>query len=182
MILTPSSTDAAQLKKEKYEKLLDEHYTRAESTVWGGWYDSELRDWLVGHGFLKSDAQAKRDEVGGVNLAAMKANDSSSISCLQSTRTPPRLPTSPGLTHDSEPSFDLMVLMIPSILPDPLSCTKSEVGDSCKRRGPQLTCSPICPESEQGRADSCRHSRDGQQWCRICRGQAFQRSRGESEP
>lgn len=45
------------------EKLLDEHYTRAKSTVWGGWYDSEMRDWLVNHGFLKSDYQAKRDEV-----------------------------------------------------------------------------------------------------------------------
>lgn len=45
------------------EKLLDEHYTRAKSTVWAGWYDSEMRDWLVNHGFLKSDYQAKRDEV-----------------------------------------------------------------------------------------------------------------------
>lgn len=60
-----STNDAAQLKKEKYEKLLDEHYTRAKSTVWSGWYDSEIRDWLVQHGYLKSDAQAKRDEVSG---------------------------------------------------------------------------------------------------------------------
>lgn len=59
-----SSTDAAQLKKEKYEKLLDENYTRAKTTIWSGWYDSEIRGWLVGHGYLKSDAEAKRDEVG----------------------------------------------------------------------------------------------------------------------
>ena len=58
-----STNDAAQLKKEKYEKLLDEHYTRAKSTVFSGWYDSEIRDYLVKHGYLKSDAQAKRDEV-----------------------------------------------------------------------------------------------------------------------
>lgn len=58
-----SNTQAAQLKKEKYEKLLDEHYTRAKSTAFGGWYDSEMRDWLVQHGFLKSDYEAKRDEV-----------------------------------------------------------------------------------------------------------------------
>jgi len=58
-----STNDAAQLKKEKYEKLLDEHYTRAKSTVFSGWYDSEIRDYLVNHGFLKSNAQAKRDEV-----------------------------------------------------------------------------------------------------------------------
>jgi len=64
-----SSTDAAQLKKEKYEKLLDENYTRAKTTVWSSWYDSEIRGWLVGHGYLKSDAEAKRDEVGLTNKA-----------------------------------------------------------------------------------------------------------------
>lgn len=58
-----SKTDAAKLTKEKYEKLLDEHYTRAKSSVFGSWYDSEMRDWLVQHGFLKSDIEAKRDEV-----------------------------------------------------------------------------------------------------------------------
>jgi hypothetical protein len=42
---------------------MDEHYTRAKSTYWSSWYDSEIRDYLVQHGFLKSDAQAKREEV-----------------------------------------------------------------------------------------------------------------------
>jgi hypothetical protein len=44
-------------------KLLDEHYTRAKSSIWGGWYDSEIRDWLVSHGYLKSDAQGVIDTV-----------------------------------------------------------------------------------------------------------------------
>ena len=58
-----STNDAADLKKEKYQKLMDEHYTNAKSTVFGSWYDSEMRAWLVDHGFLKSDAQAQRDDV-----------------------------------------------------------------------------------------------------------------------
>lgn len=42
---------------------MDEHYTQAKSTMFSGWYDSELRDYLVQHGWLKTDAQAKREEV-----------------------------------------------------------------------------------------------------------------------
>ena len=42
---------------------MDEHYTRAKSTVFGSWYESDMRSWLVEHGYLKSDAQAKREEV-----------------------------------------------------------------------------------------------------------------------
>lgn len=57
-----SNTDAAKLSKDKYEKLLDEHYTKAKSTVFGSWQDSEMRDWLVNHGFVKSNAQLKREE------------------------------------------------------------------------------------------------------------------------
>jgi len=41
---------------------MDEHYNRAKSTVFGSWYDSEMRAWLVDHGYLKSDVQAKREE------------------------------------------------------------------------------------------------------------------------
>lgn len=63
-----SKTEAATLKKEKYAQLMDEHYTRAKSTAFSGWYDSELRDYLVQHGWLKSDAQAKREEVSCVNM------------------------------------------------------------------------------------------------------------------
>lgn len=58
-----SNTDAAQLKRDKYEKLMSEHYTRAKSTIWSGWADSEIRDYLVQHGYIKSDYEAKRDEV-----------------------------------------------------------------------------------------------------------------------
>lgn len=54
------------MKREKYEKLLDEHYTRAKSTIWGSWYDSEIRDWLAQHGYVKNNFQANRDEVSAL--------------------------------------------------------------------------------------------------------------------
>ncbi len=62
-LISCRSTDAAQLKKEKYSKLLDEHYTRAKSTAFSGWHDSDMRSWLVEHGYLKSDGEAKREDV-----------------------------------------------------------------------------------------------------------------------
>ncbi len=40
-----------------------DNYVRAKSTIFGGWHDSELRDWLVSHGLAKSDSQAKRDDM-----------------------------------------------------------------------------------------------------------------------
>ena len=63
--LTVSNSSATKLSKDKYEKLLDEHYTRSKNTMFSGWYDSDMRSWLVDHGYLKSDIQAKRDEVSG---------------------------------------------------------------------------------------------------------------------
>jgi hypothetical protein len=39
------------------------HYPTAPSTVYGVWKDSEMRAWLVDNGYLRSDAQVKRDEL-----------------------------------------------------------------------------------------------------------------------
>lgn len=62
--LSPASTsEAADLKREKYERLMADNYVRAKSTIFGGWHDSELRDWLVSHNLVKSDYQAKRDDM-----------------------------------------------------------------------------------------------------------------------
>lgn len=152
--LTPSSnTQAATLKKEKYEKLLDEHYSRAKSTAFGGWYDSEMRDWLVQHGFLKSDIEAKRDEVGCSGGVALMF--SSLVSCRTSTRTLPRHLTLPGLMLVSAPSSGATVLTTPSSLPAPRSCTRLEVS---YMRYAALTCSSLRPDRQQGRADSRRDS------------------------
>jgi hypothetical protein len=59
----PSSDSAKPLNKEKYLKLMDEHYNKAKDTIWSSWKDSEMRDWLVSHGHLKSEAKTKRDDV-----------------------------------------------------------------------------------------------------------------------
>lgn len=121
-----STNDAAQLKKEKYEKLLDEHYTRAKSTVFSGWYDSEIRDYLVKHGYLKSDAQAKRDEVSLAKRSGSELMYSLSTPSPTSTRSPPPPHTSPGPMHDSELSLGLTALTTPSSRDDPLWSTRSE--------------------------------------------------------
>jgi hypothetical protein len=57
------SNSAADLKREKYEQLLTDNYHKAKSTVFSGWHDSELRDYLVQHGLVKSDYEAKRDDM-----------------------------------------------------------------------------------------------------------------------
>lgn len=59
---------------------MDEHYTRAKSTVWSGWYDSEIRDYLVQHGYIKSDYEAKRDDL--INLISNKYHGATSAPYL----------------------------------------------------------------------------------------------------
>ena len=71
----------AQVKREKLVKLVSyvlpppictqapispahsDNFNNARDTVWGSWSDSEIRSWLIDNGYLKSDAQAKRDEL-----------------------------------------------------------------------------------------------------------------------
>ena len=60
---TCSSNSAADLKREKYEQLLTDNYAKAKSTVFSGWHDSEIRDYLINHGLIKSDYEVKRDDM-----------------------------------------------------------------------------------------------------------------------
>lgn len=39
------------------------YYYSATDKIWHVWSESELKAWLVNHGFLKSDAQKQRDEL-----------------------------------------------------------------------------------------------------------------------
>jgi len=59
---------------------MSEHYTRSKSTLFSGWYDSEMRAWLVQHGYLKSDTEAKRDEM--ITLMTNKYKDATSTPYL----------------------------------------------------------------------------------------------------
>ena len=50
-----------------------DNYATAQDTVWSSWSDSDLRSYLIEHGYLKSDEQKKREEL--VNLISSKYND-----------------------------------------------------------------------------------------------------------
>jgi hypothetical protein len=39
------------------------NYASASDTIWGAWSDSDMRSWLIQNGYLRSDAQVKRDEL-----------------------------------------------------------------------------------------------------------------------
>ncbi|KAH7100493.1 hypothetical protein BKA62DRAFT_706479 [Auriculariales sp. MPI-PUGE-AT-0066] len=77
----------AEVKREKMIKLIQDNYNSAvdainsaSDTVYGGWQDSEMRQWLIDNGYMKSDAQAKRDELLALmqskyNAAAARANE-----------------------------------------------------------------------------------------------------------
>lgn len=43
--------------------IISDNYTNASDTFWGAWSDSDIRSWLIEHGYMKSDAQARRDEL-----------------------------------------------------------------------------------------------------------------------
>jgi hypothetical protein len=45
------------------ELYLRSYYISANDTFWSSWSDSQIRNWLIDHGYLRSDAQVKRDEL-----------------------------------------------------------------------------------------------------------------------
>jgi hypothetical protein len=40
-----------------------DNYLAARHTFWDAWSDSDIRDWLIQHNYLRTDAQVKRDEL-----------------------------------------------------------------------------------------------------------------------
>ncbi|KIL60731.1 hypothetical protein M378DRAFT_13978 [Amanita muscaria Koide BX008] len=50
-----------------------DNYLAARDTFWHAWTDSAIHDWLVEHGYIRTDAQVKRDEL--IKLANEKFND-----------------------------------------------------------------------------------------------------------
>lgn len=71
----------ADIKREKLVKLVQcvyiffcyseskpnymhrENYNSAASTFWSAWSDNQIRDYLIEHGYIRSDAQIERDEL-----------------------------------------------------------------------------------------------------------------------
>jgi len=42
---------------------MKKYYYGPSDMVWSSWSDSQLKQWLVDHGVIKSDAQASRDKM-----------------------------------------------------------------------------------------------------------------------
>ena len=40
-----------------------DNYLSAKDTFWDAWSDNQIRQWLIDQGYLRSGAQAKRDEL-----------------------------------------------------------------------------------------------------------------------
>lgn len=55
----------AQMERDKLATLLQQHYADARDTVWSAWGDSDMRTWLVEHGYIddRTAAGKKRDEL-----------------------------------------------------------------------------------------------------------------------
>ncbi|KAG8734405.1 hypothetical protein FRC12_018541 [Ceratobasidium sp. 428] len=86
----------------------------AKNTAWDGWTESEMREWLITHGYLKTKSQAKRDEL--VKLMNKKYTDTNAKTAEYLTWPDARLraylrsngvddsmvpTTRPGLLHET---------------------------------------------------------------------------------
>ena len=115
----------AQIKKDKMKKLvayvlfscvhvfnhqsnaalLSDNYAAASDTVWGSWSDSDLRAWLIEHGYLRTDAQVRRDQL--VKLMNEKYNDASARTAAYLTWPDARLRAflrNHGMSEDALPT------------------------------------------------------------------------------
>lgn len=49
--------------RDKLRAQLENFYYTPADRVWSNWSDSELRGWLVDHGYARSDTQIARDKM-----------------------------------------------------------------------------------------------------------------------
>jgi hypothetical protein len=47
-------------------KMVQDNYLAMSTAVWDAWTESEIRAWLIEHGYMRTDAQVKRDELVGL--------------------------------------------------------------------------------------------------------------------
>lgn len=62
-----SSVDAAKYKRHDLENRVSANWYSAQDNLVAGWKESDMRDWLIQHGYLKSDAQAAKDDVSSLS-------------------------------------------------------------------------------------------------------------------
>lgn len=56
-------SDVADLKRHELENNLASNYYKAKTVLHSNWSEKQMRDWLINNGYMKSDAQATKDEV-----------------------------------------------------------------------------------------------------------------------
>jgi hypothetical protein len=58
-----AEADAAGLKRDRLEKLLEDNWNRLPDNIEQAWKQTDMRDWLIKNNYIKSDAQLKADDV-----------------------------------------------------------------------------------------------------------------------
>lgn len=66
-----------------------DNYAHAYDTTWAAWKDSDMRSWLLDHGYIRSDAQKTHDDL--IKLMQDKYTDASSRSAAYLTWPDARL-------------------------------------------------------------------------------------------
>lgn len=61
--LLPSSSASTKYKRHDLEKILAENYGKTKQSLQNDWNEQSMKNWLVKHGIIKSDAQKKKEEV-----------------------------------------------------------------------------------------------------------------------
>lgn len=105
---------------------ISDNYASASDTVWSSWTDSDIRAWLIEHGYLRTNAQKSRDEL--IKLINEKNTDAQARTAAYLTWPDARLraflrnhdlpeeqlPSSrPGLLRTS-----MFTCLVPSLLAD----------------------------------------------------------------
>jgi hypothetical protein len=54
---------ADNLTRESLTAKMSHYYYGTKDSVWSSWSDSDLHNWLVSHGVIKSDSQIQRDKL-----------------------------------------------------------------------------------------------------------------------
>lgn len=130
---------------EQSDYMRRDNYDSAASTFWSAWSDNQIRDYLIEHGYIRSDAQIKKDEL--IKLANEKYASPflQTGSCLETIAdTPMAAPaphlTSPGPTLVYAPTFANMAFQKTWYLLYVLGSCKKLASGGCKPNRVRTRC------------------------------------------
>ncbi len=145
-----------------------DNYNGATDTIWSSWSDSDLRSWLVSHGYIKTETQMRRDQL--VKLINSKYNEANTRTQTYLTWPDARLRAflrNHGLPEDQLPTTrpGLLRMYFLRIL----------VQSACFLiasfyRGMSYS---ICPDFEPHRTNLCQAPRARRIGCELSRGDAW---------